>query len=46
MLFLAETTRRQWCASNVCGNRVRVARHYQRTHGTVGKVGTVGTVSS
>lgn len=35
MLFLAETTRRQWCASNVCGNRVRVARHYQRTHGKV-----------
>ena len=32
MLFLAETTRRQWCASNVCGNRMRVARHYQRTH--------------
>ena len=31
MLFLAETTRRQWCASNVCGNRMRVARHYQRT---------------
>jgi predicted RNA-binding Zn ribbon-like protein len=30
MLFLAETSRRQWCASNVCGNRVRVARHYQR----------------
>ncbi|HEY4457152.1 MAG TPA: ABATE domain-containing protein [Pseudonocardiaceae bacterium] len=35
MLFLAETTRRQWCASNVCGNRMRVARHYQRTHGKV-----------
>lgn len=32
MLFLAETTRRQWCASNICGNRMRVARHYQRTH--------------
>jgi predicted RNA-binding Zn ribbon-like protein len=32
MLFLAETRRRQWCAANVCGNRVRVARHYQRTH--------------
>ena len=30
MLFLAETARRQWCASNVCGNRVRVARHYQK----------------
>lgn len=32
MLFLAETTRRQWCASNLCGNRNRVARHYRRTH--------------
>lgn len=31
MLFLAETSRRQWCASNVCGNRMRVARHYRRT---------------
>jgi predicted RNA-binding Zn ribbon-like protein len=31
MLFLAENPRRQWCASNVCGNRARVARHYQRT---------------
>jgi predicted RNA-binding Zn ribbon-like protein len=30
MLFLAETRRRQWCASNVCGNRVRVARHQER----------------
>ena len=32
MLFLAETTRRQWCTPNICGNRTRVARHYQRTH--------------
>jgi predicted RNA-binding Zn ribbon-like protein len=32
MVFLAETKRRVWCAGNVCGNRVRVARHYQRTH--------------
>jgi predicted RNA-binding Zn ribbon-like protein len=30
MLFLAETRRRQWCASNVCGNRVRVARHQEK----------------
>lgn len=30
MLFLAETSRRRWCASNVCGNRVRVARHQDR----------------
>ena len=28
-----ERRSRQWCASNVCGNRVRVARHYERTHG-------------
>ena len=34
MLFLAETKRRQWCTSNICGNRVRVARHYHRTHVT------------
>jgi predicted RNA-binding Zn ribbon-like protein len=32
MLFLAETTRRQWCTPNICGNRTRVARHYERTH--------------
>jgi predicted RNA-binding Zn ribbon-like protein len=31
MLFLAQTTRRQWCTQNICGNRTRVARHYQRT---------------
>lgn len=30
MLFLAENPRRVWCASNVCGNRARVARHYSR----------------
>jgi predicted RNA-binding Zn ribbon-like protein len=30
MLFLAETARRRWCASNVCGNRVRVARHQEK----------------
>jgi predicted RNA-binding Zn ribbon-like protein len=30
MLFLAETSRRRWCAGNVCGNRVRVARHQDR----------------
>ena len=32
MLFLAQTRRRQWCTQNICGNRTRVARHYQRTH--------------
>ncbi len=30
MVFLAERRSRQWCASNVCGNRVRVARHHER----------------
>ena len=33
MLFLAENRRRVWCAANVCGNRARVARHYERTRG-------------
>jgi predicted RNA-binding Zn ribbon-like protein len=33
MLFLAENKRRVWCAANVCGNRARVARHYERTRG-------------
>ena len=32
MLFLAENKRRKWCTANVCGNRIRVARHYDRTH--------------
>lgn len=31
MMFLAENRRRVWCAANVCGNRARVARHYERT---------------
>jgi len=30
MLFLAENSRRQWCTPNICVNRARVARHYQR----------------
>lgn len=30
MLFLAENKRRQWCSANVCGNRARVARHYEK----------------
>jgi predicted RNA-binding Zn ribbon-like protein len=30
MLFVADTTRRQWCTPNICGNRARVARHYRR----------------
>ncbi|MFE4753057.1 CGNR zinc finger domain-containing protein [Streptomyces mirabilis] len=32
MLFLAENKRRKWCTRNICGNRARVARHYERTH--------------
>ncbi len=34
MLFIAETKRRQWCTGNICGNRTRVARHYERTRST------------
>ncbi|MFJ3307652.1 CGNR zinc finger domain-containing protein [Streptomyces sp. NPDC086549] len=30
MLFLATHPRRRWCSATRCGNRVRVARHYQR----------------
>lgn len=30
MLFVAEDARRKWCTQNICGNRTRVARHYQR----------------
>lgn len=37
MLFLATNKRRIWCTPNICGNRARVARHYERTHpGTAG----------
>ncbi|MFJ6117533.1 CGNR zinc finger domain-containing protein [Streptomyces sp. NPDC092129] len=32
MLFLAENKGRKWCTGNLCGNRARVARHYERTH--------------
>jgi predicted RNA-binding Zn ribbon-like protein len=31
MLFLAENNRRVWCTANICGNRARVARHYERS---------------
>ncbi len=31
LIFFAENRRRRWC-STVCGNRVRVARHYRRHH--------------
>ncbi len=30
MLFVAVNPRRSWCVPGVCGNRVRVARHYRR----------------
>ncbi|WP_409471874.1 CGNR zinc finger domain-containing protein [Streptomyces sp. HC307] len=30
MLFLAAHPRRRWCSAARCGNRMRVARHYQR----------------
>ncbi|MFB9962251.1 CGNR zinc finger domain-containing protein [Sinosporangium siamense] len=30
MLFLPARPRRRWCSPARCGNRVRVARHYQR----------------
>jgi predicted RNA-binding Zn ribbon-like protein len=33
LLFLATNPRRHWCSPGVCGNRVRVARHYRRRHG-------------
>src|SRR5574337_172687 len=28
--FVALNPRRRWCSTAVCGNRARVARHYQR----------------
>jgi predicted RNA-binding Zn ribbon-like protein len=34
MIFVAVNPRRSWCAPGLCGNRVRVARHYRRTGGT------------
>jgi predicted RNA-binding Zn ribbon-like protein len=30
MIFIAVNSRRSWCTPGVCGNRVRVARHYRR----------------
>ncbi|MEW9549650.1 ABATE domain-containing protein [Nonomuraea sp. NPDC050783] len=30
MLFLPAHPRRRWCSPDLCGNRVRVARHYHR----------------
>ncbi|HSA48588.1 MAG TPA: ABATE domain-containing protein [Yinghuangia sp.] len=34
MLFLPSHPRRRWCSAARCGNRVRVARHYQRHKAT------------
>jgi len=34
MIFVAVNPRCSWCAPGVCGNRVRVARHYRRAGGT------------
>ncbi|GAA2616904.1 CGNR zinc finger domain-containing protein [Dactylosporangium fulvum] len=34
MLFLPAHPRRRWCSAARCGNRVRVARHYQRNKPT------------
>lgn len=30
LLFVATHPRRRWCSAALCGNRARVARHYQR----------------
>lgn len=30
LLFVATNPQRHWCAPHLCGNRVRVARHYRR----------------
>ncbi len=30
-LFWAASSRRRWCSPRLCGNRVRVARHYRRS---------------
>lgn len=30
--FLAVNPRRRWCSGAACGNRARVAQHYQRQH--------------
>ncbi|MCP2322956.1 putative RNA-binding Zn ribbon-like protein [Hamadaea flava] len=33
LLFLPAHPQRRWCSPATCGNRARVARHYQRRHG-------------
>lgn len=32
MLFVAQDARRKFCTQNICANRMRAARHYQRHH--------------
>jgi predicted RNA-binding Zn ribbon-like protein len=34
MIFIAVNPRRSWCTPDLCGNRVRVARHHHRAGGT------------
>lgn len=34
MIFIAVNPRRSWCAPDICGNRMRVARHYRRMGST------------
>jgi predicted RNA-binding Zn ribbon-like protein len=34
MLFINGDSRRRWCTPNICGNRARVARHYERRRQT------------
>lgn len=36
MVFVATDPRRRFCTQNICGNRVRVARHYRRQRGGAG----------
>jgi predicted RNA-binding Zn ribbon-like protein len=38
LLFLADNPRRRWCSPSLCGNRVRVARYYQRHSGYSGEL--------
>lgn len=33
LLFLPANPRRRWCSARICGNRARVARHYERHKG-------------
>lgn len=40
MIFIAENTKRIWCSSNRCGNRARVARHYQKRRRAPGLAGS------